>query len=148
MGIAFRVVGLVIAFGAVWLAAGTGDVARTFVNFPMLVLVAMVVAGGLLMSFSALHIWLAVRRSVTGGGEGDLSLLARHLAVLDRARHLAWAGGVIGAAIGVIGFLWVMTEPDKLVIGTGMSLLGILAGPGRHVPLVASARVRPQASLA
>jgi len=87
MGIAFRVVGLVIAFGAVWLAAGTGDVARTFVNFPMLVLVAMVVAGGLLMSFSALHIWLAVRRSVTGG--------ARATSPCWRATLLSWTAPVI-----------------------------------------------------
>ena len=123
-----RLVGFGMVFGmlAVGMFAGMSGT-NVFIDIPSIAFVLSLVIGGLLVSFGPSAI-LGAMSAALGSGQRSPEQLAQSIRVLDSARRLGWAGGLLCMLIGLVKILSNLGSASQVAAGMAVALLTVLYG--------------------
>ena len=121
-----KLVGIVVAVAAIWLVLFLeGLHAEMLLQWPPLLLVLGLCAGGLVASHGPKRAWRALSVAL-GGRRPPLGEIAELREVCRRGHRLAYAGGVLQAIFGAIGICSHLDQPSLIGPWIGDILIGLV----------------------
>ena len=123
-----RLIGLMfVLVGFVAVPIGGGGFA-VFLDVPSLMLVALLTAGGLLMTARPAELLDATRAVFVGPGEADPAQRLHRVRVMAFGHQVAWAAGLAGSLLGLIAMLADLSDPSAIGAAMALALLATLYG--------------------
>jgi MotA/TolQ/ExbB proton channel family len=122
------VLGAVLLFSVLlWVGFDSGDI-TLFIDPNSMIFVVGIVTAGLWMCFGPLTATKAIVNALFGAKHYDLGRFTLGIAVLSRAYQLAWAAGLSGSLLGLIGMSANMGDPWAIGFGMASCLLTTIYG--------------------